>query len=575
MFLRLLPLLSVLACAAGLALRLRESWLALLAVPAVYLGPGLALRLLFSRGPVDPLRVGLDAFFVGVAPGLAVLAVSRHTGSPWASLGAAGLVSLAALASRARGLVPLSRPERTGLGVAVLLLGAWFHGQRADIARPLERYWWPGEGAAERLPEVAPSPGTSGFDEVEAVSDAGLLRLRGAGTIEAVVPVLLALQAPVGSVVRVGDREIEVRASPVEEPGEGPVRRYLPGKLGVVAAWIEAPTEVEAPLVFAIPSQDALWTLDGSGELRVAHYYQLLNMVEQVDWAADRWVTDVQPPFWTPIYGAVLAITGGDLPTANVLHAAVLLGAVLAGLLFLRNFAGEAPLPAWCLPGAAAVVAGKLVVTAGSAGMPDTLYAVALLAAVAAVGDEPFRAGRFEALGLAAQLLRYPATGVTVVAALLAGRWRAALRLATLVLAAAAAFGLGGLATGAVDGWLRTVAWESGPEHWHGETDPAVLLGRVPGFYWAWLLYSGGGLCLAAIAWPRGTRVALGTALVYSLLLCTIDHRPTHYFLPLVLLSAAATGSTSGALRPALGTGLSLAGLGGLLIFWFRGPIVE
>ncbi|MBM4367961.1 MAG: hypothetical protein FJ102_17240, partial [Deltaproteobacteria bacterium] len=438
-----------------------------------------------------------------------------------------------------------------------------------------ERYWWPGDGAAERLPPQGAAPATSGFSEATPVSDAGLLRLRGTGTITPEAPLLLVLQAPVGSAVSVGEESLEVRATPVEDRAEGPVRRYLPGKLGVVTAWIEGPTEVAAPLAFALPSQDALWTLDGSGELRVAHYYQILNMVEQVDWARDRWVTDVQPPFWTPIYGAALAITGGDLPTANVLHAAVLLAAVLAGLLFLRNFAAEAPLPAWCLPGAAAVVVGKLVVTAGSAGMPDTLYAVALLGALAALGDEPFRGGRFELLGLAAQLLRYPATGVTVVAALLAGRWRAALRVATVIFLAAAAFGLAGLATGALDGWLRTVAWETGPEHWHGETDPALLLGRAPGFYWAWLLYSGGGLALAAAAWPRGTRVALGTALVYSLLLCTIDHRPTHYFLPLVLLSAAGTGATSGALRPALGTGLSLAGLAGLLIFLLRGTILE
>ncbi len=575
MTLRTLPLLSVVACAAGLALDLRETWLALLVVPAVYLGPGLALRLLFAKGPVDPVRVGLDAYFVGVVPALVVLAVSRHTGSPWAALGVAGFFAVGGLASGARGQVASSRPERIGLAVSVILLGAWFFGQRGDIARPLERYWWPGEGAAERLPELAPAPATTGFAEATPVSDAGLLRLRGTGSIEAEGAVLLALQGPVGSVVRVGTEEIELRASPVEELGEGPVRRYLPGKLGVVAAWIDAPTEVEAPLAFVIPSQDALWTLDGSGELRVAHYYQLLNMVEQVDWAHERWVTDVQPPMWTPIYGAVLAVTGGDLPTANVLHAAVLFAAVLAGLLFLRNFASAAPLPAWCLPGAAAVVVGKLVVTAGSAGMPDTLYAVALLAAVSALGEEPFRAGRFECFGLAAQLLRYPATLVTVVAALLAGRWRAGLRVATAVGVVATAFGVGGFATGALDGWLGTVAWESGPEHWHGETTPAVLLARLPGFYWAWLLYSGGGLALAAVAWPRGTRVALGTALVYSLLLCTIDHRPTHYFLPLVLLSAAGTSATAAALRPALGTGLSLAGLSGLLIFWIRGPIVE
>lgn len=558
-----------------------ETWTAILAVPVVYLWPGMALRLALGRAPVHLFRLVVDGALLGALPALVVLVVSRQL-TGWAPAVVTGLVltALPVLLRRA----PLRLPERrewTAAGASLLALAAWFYGQRTDVARPLERYWWPGEGAAERLPAEAGAPEVGeGWTEATSVDDAGLLRLATAGTaaLRTETEVLLAVQGPVGTVFRAGSQVLQVQASPTESTEEGPVRRYRPDGRGVAVAWVSGDVvfRPDAPVtVYAIPSQDALWSLDGSGELRVAHYYQLLNMVEQVDWARERWVTDVQPPLWTPVYAAVLAVTGGDVPTANVLHAWLLVACVLAGVGWLAAYAPGAPAPAWLLPGLGAVAVGKLVVTAGSAGMPDTLYALAIVAAVVALADQPLRPGPFELTGLAAQLLRYPGSGVVAVAALLDGRWRAAVRLGTVVVVAMVATGVAGLATGKLDAWLATVAWETGPEHWHGDTDPTLLLSRIPGFFRNWLVYAGGAPLLAAVAWPRGTRVALGTALLYSLLLCTIDHRPTHYFLPLVLLSVLALGASAAALQPPRGTALASLGVLGLLIFWVRGPILE
>jgi hypothetical protein len=66
--------------------------------------------------------------------------------------------------------------------------------------------------------------------------------------------------------------------------------------------------------------------------------------------------------------------------------------------------------------------------------------------------------------------------------------------------------------------------------------------------------------------------VALG-ALLYSGLLATIDHHPTHYFLPLVALTGPALGAAA-ADRPALAGNL-LAGLclAGVAVFLWSGQV--
>jgi hypothetical protein len=95
--------------------------------------------------------------------------------------------------------------------------------------------------------------------------------------------------------------------------------------------------------------------------------------------------------------------------------------------------------------------------------------------------------------------------------------------------------------TGDADDLLFILYFETFPEHWHGETAPLTLLGRVPHFAGLLAAYTGGGvvLLLALCLWgaPSAARRAaqgLGLgALAYASLLATIDHHPTHYFLPL------------------------------------------
>ena len=581
------PLLLLLLAAGAQAAPLRETWAALAGLPALYVAPGFAFARLLGRraGQPDAVRVLFDAFWCSLPSAILGLAASRWGGGPWSQLGVAALSAGIGgwLDRKGGGEWRPALPEAFGAIGALALISVWFGLEAGNIARPLDRYWYLA-GVEERLPDAgtAPKPG-DGWAEATPIGDveAGLWRLRPGGESATLIgpssaQMVLAVHAPVGaSVSGATETPITVRASPVENPDEGPVWRYIGS--GVAAGWLAEPMVDNSLLtlhfsspgdttVYVLASQDALWTLHGIGELHHAHYYQLLNMVEQLRWAENRWVTDVQPPLWTMVLAPAVALNHGGQPTANVLHAGVLVLLAFGGILFLREYSPHAPGPAWLLPGAAAVVTGKLLLEPGSDGMPDALYAVAIVAALA---------GRPVGFGLAAQLLRYPGWGVVFVGTLLRRSWAEAARLTGVVAAAALAFGVGGWLTGALDGWLRTVAWESGPEHWHGNTEPRALLSRAPEFYRIWLIYAGGTPVLALLRWPPGTRVALGTAAVYSLLLCTIDHSPTHYFVPLVVLSSLACGCTAAAVENrTLTHSLSASGVAGLLIFWLRGEIL-
>ncbi len=66
----------------------------------------------------------------------------------------------------------------------------------------------------------------------------------------------------------------------------------------------------------------------------------------------------------------------------------------------------------------------------------------------------------------------------------------------------------------------------------------------------------------------RGARWVMACALVYSLMLCTIDHMSSHYFLPLVGLTAVAIGANEAGLKSRfLREFMSLAALGALMLF--------
>lgn len=523
-------------------------WLrAVLTVGAVFWVPGRAWA---ATRWTDPTERALNGAWIGLGIGAASFLLAKATG-----LGGGGVMAFAAITTAAAGrgragprweMFPF-----IGLVFAIVLVGAWGVHHRADVTRPLDASWW--FGPAEELPEHGRPPEIATGQTKKRQGpwkQAGALRLDPKGAHASIVgptdgPIVLALRGPIGATLWAGDQKVVVTADVTVNAEEGPVPRYqdrgvaaieLPKKLTAgepVELLFSAPDQ---SLLYIVPSQEAIWALHDAGELRFSHYYQLLNMVEQLRWAEDRWVTDVQPPLWSWLLGAALAVTEGGLPTANVLCLYVLLVGALAGLRFLGVFAPNAPVLAWLLPGLAAIGQARMMVEPGSAGMPDTIYAAAILTGIG---------GAVEAGGLLAQLLRYPGALVVAVGALFRGEPRRAATMLGMVLLTAAAFGVGGLATGSLDGWLATVAWETGPEHWHGNFAPAELAARIPRFYGWWLVYAGGAPLLAAVRWPVGTRVALGTAIVYSGLLATIDHSPSHYFLPLVSMAIVAVGTTS------------------------------
>ncbi len=587
---RWLVLIPAVFAAAALAGGVVERLAALLAVPALLWFPGRGVARRLAR---DPLERAVATFWASC-----VLAVPAVSIGVWTGLGAAGTLAAAATITAATARLPEARarrlpfPARVGAAAVLLAVAGVGWVWRDALLRPLDRHWWyaDAETAWEGRDTTLPESGAGwrdrrlvGWREAKAErlvprTDRPFLLGPAAG------PMVFAIRGPLGASLEVAGREAVVVADVTEDPDEGPVPRYL--DRGVAALTVDVklargeklPIQLSDPersVVYLLGSPEAVWALHAEGELRFVHYYQLLNMVEQVRWArelyADRRVTDVQPPLPSYVLAAPLAVTGGELPTTNLVFLLELLVLGLAGVGALQAWAPRAPLPAWLLPAGAVAEHAKLLLEPGSAMLPDSLYTLALVGAVTALAT-----GRgFTGYALLAQLCRYPGSLVAAIAGLLAGEPRRVARMLGVVLAVAAAFAVGGWLSGRLDGWIATVAWETGPEHWHGEHDPAVLLGRAPRFYGLWLAYAGGLPVLAALRWPRGTRVLLGTALVYSLLLCTIDHSPSHYFLPLVHLAAVAAGCTAAAFEhPAVRLGIPIAGLVGISVAYAYVPVV-
>lgn len=516
---------------------LRACW----TVPALFILPGLG----FARGAANPLDRVVRAVVIATLCGVPLLVLGRHAGSLAMFVAAAGIAAVGWARPAPRG-ERLATGERLGamlVGVAGLAMCAsgW-----AVVRLPLDGYWW--SAAGEELPEAAEVEVGEGWADVREVGAARVLTPgEGPGNVEMGRGIVV-LRGAVGDVLTVDGQVVPVERDPTVDPEEGPVPRYLAAGVASIAVESAGVVTVSDPgrdTVYAIPSAEGLWQLHEAGELRFGHYYQLLNMVEQLRWAReigeDRWVTDVQPPLWTwPMGLALFANPGGGpgagepggQPTANVLflYLCGLIG--LVGVRAVTTWAPRAPLVAYALPALAVAEHVRLMLEPGSTGLPDTVYTLAVVALVATPSGFGW--------GVAAQLARYPGTLVSGLYLVLAGRYRDAARLAITIAALVALFGLAGLATGALDGWIETATWETGPEHWHGETSPAVLLARAPTFYVTWLGYAGAAPLLALTGWNRAVRALLGTAGIYSLLLCTIDHFPSHYFLPLLWLSVLA-----------------------------------
>ncbi len=591
-------------------------WLrSLFVVPVLLWTPGWGLARALTRAGDraghSRLQRALDAAWIGMALTWLDVALVRELGltgdsARWALWGLALLwAGLGEGAARRSPPAPPSPvPTRERLGVALVLtavigVGVW---RQADVLRPLDGYWYvTGAESASAAPlRLLPERGWLSHSEEGWPEAAAAVLVPGEPPHTLTAPdgaqgrAVFATRGPVGATIRVGEQQATVARSMTEEPAEGPVRRYLDrGTVGVVVDLDLAPgesleIETDGETVYALGSSEAVWALHATGELRYVHYYQLLNIVENQVWADEvresRRFTWNQPPGWSPLLSAAGLVSMRDLPASNLLFLQVL---VLLGCTAVRAaslLAPAAPLVAFAVPAGMIASHGLLMLEPMSANFPDNLYAASVLAVVTTLLMGRRRA--FGALGTAAQALRWPGG---VMSLLLAGAWwrgtgaRAGRPVALLLIGLIAGMAVAAVAmvTGDAEDLLFILYFETFPEHWHGEFSPSELLPRVPGFYGLWLAYTGGGLALAALgafAHPSPTRRRLralgGATFAYSLLLATIDHHPTHYFLPLVALTGPLVVASSAAVRQRwLRLAIPLLCLLGLALFLHRGQV--
>jgi len=586
--------------------------------PVMLLGllwaPGLGWARWLSRNQVvTGLQVGIDAAWIGMATAWVDVAIVREAGirgadTAWWLLGLATAWAVTGLWMGRQAPSPKHTPGREVFGVfsvilAVVAVCMW---RADDLARPLDGYWYlqgadeeghetlrlnPGDGWASTQKEGWDEAGA--WSGVPAATDTPTI-IQLSAPDGAKGRVVVAVRGPLGSFVEARGERSTVAAKMVEKPDEGPVLRYL--ERGVVGMSLDlqlAPGQnqslrVLGEQVYVLPSTEAVWALHAEGTLRYVHYYQLLNQAENQVWADEmlttRRATLHQPPGWSPLLSVATVFMVPDLPAGGGLFVLVL---VLVGATAVRLgslVAPVAPTLAWLLPAGMVASHGLLMLEPASFNFPDSLYAAALLAVAAAIAGR--RAGWIAGLGIAAGLLRWP--GVVVSTLLLLSWWRATgerpwahiRRLWGLVLVGGVAAVMGVMLGEFEDLWF-ILYFETFPEHWHGNYNPIELLNRAPGFYLLWLKYTGGGLALAALGClgregtaRQGARFLLGGLLAYSLMLCTIDHHVTHYFLPLVAGTGAALIAASAALPTrAMRTVFPILCLLGLWIFLWNGQV--
>ena len=414
------------------------------------------------------------------------------------------------------------------------------------------------------------------------------LEVENTSAVHQQVPVVLAVHAPVGSTVslRIGEevlgREQIANMAPVG--GDGPlVERYWEWGTAAMVARLQAPPQGKAMLQLSVdqPLTDkppvevgvAGWSRLSSNDLvdalgRTGHHhmhpYQLLNVTENVRWAAevaddqvlagrapDGSSTLHQPPAWTYLYAPAREMLCDQTVTAGLILLLILLGIGTVGLLGIRDEGATPSIALGLVLGLSVLQHGRLMVADGSLNFPDSLYAMALVVSVVALVTGRLRV--FILWALLAAVLRYP--GAVVVA--LSGFCLLALDKAKRrrIIDALIRFGFGiavfcgvmllaGLAAGKIDTWLFALYFETIPEHFDNNPDALPLLQRPLEFLRQWALFGGAVVLLAIPLRGRLGKVALGTALLYAPFLAFIDHFSHHYFLPLIgLAGVSATAS--------------------------------
>ena len=359
------------------------------------------------------------------------------------------------------------------------------------------------------------------------------------------------VRGPIGSYISAKGTRAEVERAVEERPDEGAVDRYLDRGVAAISIWADLqpgeqlPLSVKGDQVYLMASSDAVWALHGTGELRYTHYYQLLNQVENQQWANEmlttRRFTWNQPPGWSPILTTSNILVAPDLHGALlILHVLLLVG--LSSLHLTSIIAPRATRIAWSVPALLIMVHALLMFEPGSQNFPDSLFAAAILGVWCSIAVQGHSA-RFGIIGLLSQALRWPGAILSTVFLCVHHWWvkseNADIKRSLQVLWGAIGVGIlvAGLAmlTGDAEDLLFILYFETFPEHWHGNFNPLDLLSRIPNFFKLWTVYTGGMLILslpfAFNSYNKEITPIVLTMTGYALLLGTIDHHPSHYFL--------------------------------------------
>lgn len=493
---------------------------------------------------------------------------------------------------------PMAPRERKGLqfiGMAMLLLISW---RSADIARPLDGYWYL-EAASDNRHPLVPIRPANFWTNIENVGwiEAGAYAMTPTTPSPTLIAdqrvngrITLAVRGPIGSYIEANGERNEVAAQMVENPDEGLVDRYLEAGVAAISIWADLqpgeqiPLSVKGDRVYLMASSEAVWALHGTGKLRYTHYYQLLNQVENQRWAEEmlttRRFTWNQPPGWSPILSLSNIFVTPDLNGAACLFLHVIALVAISSLRLATIIAPRAPTIAWMIPAGLMMAHGLLMLEPASQNFPDSLFAAALLGVW--IGLVQKSSWRFATFGVLSQALRWPGAILATIFLLLyrwmsegQSPWIQSLKnLWGLIIGGIIIAGLAML-TGDAEDLLFILYFETFPEHWHGNFNPWDLLMRIPDFFTKWILYTGGTILLSVpFLWSKHNRTIapLGWSLLgYATLLGTIDHHPSHYFLPLVActgpLFIASVTCLPNLMHQKILTGLGLFGI--VVYLWF------
>jgi len=350
------------------------------------------------------------------------------------------------------------------------------------------------------------------------------------------------------------------------------VRVPARGSTSIDIRLIPSPGSEEAAMLdeFRIITLANLTGAEVRGELQELgihsmHAFQMLNVTENVRWAAEVASTHVlpghsppwaqppstlhQPPAWTYLYAPARELLTPQLVSASALLVLILFAIVLGALKGIEGAPGmqdgrvAALLTAVLSLGAAQH--GRLMVGDGSMNFPDNLFACALILAIVSLCTG--RSHVFVLWAMLAALLRYPGAVVILLAGLallVVDRQRRVqiidglMRFGLAIALFCGAMLVTGVVTGILPTWLYALYFETIPEHFHNApADAPAVLHRPLHFLRTWMFVGGGLLLLAAPFRGRLSQVSALTAVLYFPFLAFIHHHSHHYFLPLIAMA--------------------------------------